>query len=476
MRAGIVSCLIIVTLVLVTSATAVAVSTVTETKPESAGQQTDKGTEKGDAGLQILPKPEERMAPIETDTIDEASRHITTKLEEIAVRLSRIAGNWVYSDAVLGIPWIKLVFSLVVLGVVLLFERILYSIIRKRLDRITEENRPPTWPEVLLGAVYKPLALFIWIYGAYTALSPIFLHLDMPWETNVLKDTAKQIADTGGLLALIWFVVRVFRLVDLELERRAQSPESRIDDLEASLIGKTLRWIVILFGALVVFQYVTGIAAGPLIASLGIGGLAIALAAKESISNMFGTVTIVFDKPFKVGDRIKLDDFDGFVEAVGYRSTRLRLWNGNLLTVPNQRVISSTVENFARRRHIWWRTDITITYDTPPDKVDKAVQRIKEILAEDEETSRDSPCWVFFDAFNEWSLNIRVLAYFKPFGKEPVQPDYLAWRERLCRKILRAFEEEGISFAFPTRTTHLANDDKRQLKLQMLMGDSGSMQ
>jgi MscS family membrane protein len=270
-------------------------------------------------------------------------------------------------------------------------------------------------------------------------------------------------------VALLWFIYRVAKLVDLELERRAALPESRIDHLEASLVGKTIRWVIVIVGAILIFQYVSGIAAGPLIASLGIGGLAIALAAKESIANLFGTVTIAFDRPFKVGDRVKIEDYDGFVESVGYRSTKIRLWSGNLVNLPNQKITSSSLENFARRPHIQWHTNITITYDTPPDKVDRAVTAIIEILENDEETCKDKPPWIFFDGFNDWSLNISVKAWFRREGHEPAQFDYNTWRQRNCRLILRRFEEEGIQFAFPTRTTYLANDDKRQLKLQMLM-------
>jgi MscS family membrane protein len=318
--------------------------------------------------------------------------------------------------------------------------------------------------------MYKPLCLFIWIYGIYAALALLFPYFQKPLQPNILKDTAKQAADVGGLISLIWFVGRAIRLLDLELSKRAKSPESRVDDLQAALIGKTLRWLIIITGCVLVFQYLTGIAAAPVIASLGIGGLAVALAAKDSLSNLFGTVTIMFDQPFKVGDRIKMDGFDGFVETVGYRSTRLRLWNGNQVTVPNQKITSSNVENFARRPHIWWKTDITITYDTPPDKVDKAVELIEEIIRKDPDTSRAWPPWVFFDGFNDWSLNLRVLAWFNSPGKEPGQFDYYTWRQRICRQILRKFEQEGIQFAFPTQTTYLARDDKRDLQIQMIMG------
>jgi MscS family membrane protein len=416
----------------------------------------------------ILPHPEERLAPIATEKIDKAGKEVGKKLDELAEKSSYRLGDWIEAKAFNGITWLKLIASLALFLLVLVFERGLSYLIKRRLRRIETEARAPTWPEVLLEALCKPLCLFIWVYGTYAAISPLFVHFEKPFGENVFRHLASKAADIGGLLAVIWFIYRVVRLVDIELRERAKSPESRIEELEASLVGKTLRWTIVFVGGVLILQYVTGIQAGPLIASLGLGGLAIALAAKESIANLFGTVTIAFDKPFKVGDRVKVDSFDGFVESVGYRSTRIRLWNGNLVNLPNQKIISSSTENFARRRHIWWRTDITITYDTPPDKVDRAVEIIQDILEEDEETSKERPPWVFFDGFNEWSLNIRVLAWFQPDGRVPEQFDYFTWRQRSCRMILRRFAEEGIQFAFPTRTTHLANDDKRQLKLMTL--------
>lgn len=422
----------------------------------------------GEARSTILPNPEERISPVDTEKIDQAGKKLSEKIDEVVEKTSHVFGNWVRAKAFNGITWLKLLLSALVLLMVLALERIVSFAMRRRLQRIQTEERSSTWFEVVLEALCAPLRLFIWIYGSYFALSPLFVHFQVPFGENALKDYSGKVADVGGLFAVAWFVFRVVRLVDLELETRARSGESRIDDLEASLVGKTLRWVVVVIGSILIVQYVTGIQAGPLIASLGIGGLAVALAAKESIANLFGTVTIVFDRPFKVGDRIVIDKYDGFVESVGYRSTRLRLWDGNLVTIPNEKITNSNVENFARRPHIWWRTDFTITYDTPPEKVDEAVQIIKETLRIDEETSTEQPPWVFFSGFNDWSLNIRTTAWFDPPGKEPAQFDYYSWRERICRKILRRFNEEGIQFAFPTRTTHIANDDRRQFKLMMV--------
>jgi MscS family membrane protein len=445
-----------------------------EVKVEIGGKQveTKSGEKKGEAPSTILPHPEKGIAPVDTKRIDEAGKKVGDKIDEVAEKSSHALGDWVLAKAFNGISWMKLISTALMLLIVLVLERTLNYLIKRRLRRIEDEERAPTWIEVLLRALCRPLCLVIWFYGSYFALSPLFVHFDVPFSANVLKGYSGKVVDIVGLFAVAWFIFRVVRLVDLELETRAKSPESKIDDLQASLVGKTLRWVIVIVGSVLIIQYVTRIQAGPLIASLGIGGLAVALAAKESIANLFGTVTIVFDRPFKVGDRIVIDKYDGFVESVGYRSTRLRLWNGNLVTIPNEKITNSNVENFARRPHIWWRTAMTITYDTPPEKVDRAVEILKDILQSDEETCAEKPPWVFFSGFNEWSLNLSMTAWFSPQDKEPSQVDYYSWRERNCRQILRRFNQEGIQFAFPTRTTHLANDDQRQLKLMMLRGDA----
>ncbi len=443
-----------------------------EVKVEVGGKevQTKVGDKKGESSSGIPAHPEEKIAPVDTEKIEKAGKKVGEKIDEVTEKSSHFLGDWITAKAFNGITWLKLLATVVILLSVFVVERVFNYLIKRRLRRIEAEEKALTWFGVLLEALCKPLCLFIWVYGSYFALSPLFVHFEIPFGTNVLKSYAGKVADIGGLVAVVWFIFRVIRLVDLELDKRSKSPESRMDDLRVTLVGKTLRWIIVIVGATIIIQYVTGIQAGPLIASLGIGGLAVALAAKESIANLFGTVTIVFDTPFKVGDRIVIDKYDGFVESVGYRSTKLRLWSGNLVNIPNEKITNSSVENFARRPHIWWQTNITITYDTPPEKVDQAVQIIQNILEDDEDTSKEWPPWVFFDAFNDWSLNIRVTAWFVRDGYEPKQFDYYAWRQRNCRKILRRFNEEGIQFAFPTNTTHLANDDERQLKLMMLSG------
>jgi MscS family membrane protein len=257
-------------------------------------------------------------------------------------------------------------------------------------------------------------------------------------------------------------------LVDERVKRWAATTDSSIDDMLAPLIGKTLRIFIFVIGTVIIIQNLTGVEIGPLLASLGIGGLAVALAAREPIANFFGTLTILFDKPFQVGERIVVNGFDGIVEHVGFRSSRIRTLAGNLVSVPNEKLVNSHVENIGRRPHIRWLTNIGITYDTHPDMVEKAVEIIKGVLENHEGMKEDFPPRVAFNGFNDWSLNILVIAWYHP-------PDYWAytdWLEKTCLEIMRGFKAEGIDFAFPSRTVYVANDDKRQLKLQMLKGDT----
>ena len=310
--------------------------------------------------------------------------------------------------------------------------------------------------------------MFIWVYGVYFAFTPLFVHFRRPDGSNLVYVVAQKAADLGVAVALIWFIFKLVSIVDFRLKKWAGSTDSTIDDVLVPLIGKTLRVFIVIVGGILILQNLTGVKIGPLLASLGIGGIAVALAAKDSIANFFGTLTILFDKPFQIGERIMIDKYDGVVENVGFRSTRIRTLTGHLVTIPNEKVVNLGLENVGKRPHIRWLTNITITYDTPPDKVEKAVSIIQTALDDHEGMHPDFPPRVFFNGFNDWSLNILVVAWYHPADYWAMQE----WQQKICLKILRKFNDDGIAFAFPSRTLYLANGDKRQLKMKMLEGET----
>jgi MscS family membrane protein len=405
--------------------------------------------------------------PVPGKKLDAAGEKIGTGIEKFGEKASSHIGEWINTKAFDGITWLKLVVCLFLLFLVVLVERIIKSIIQKKEQSIYTDEEKISWMKFFLSAVEKPLSLVIWIYGIYIALSPLLVHFKAPDGTNIVHSIAQRITGIGGILAIVWFAFRLVQIVDIKLKKWAASTESTIDDMLVPLVGKTLRIFIIIIGGMIIIQNLTGLQLGPLIASLGIGGLAVALAAKESIANFFGTLTILFDKPFQVGERIVIDNCDGVVESVGFRSTRIRTLTGHLVTIPNEKVVNSTLENIGLRPHIRWLTNITITYDTPPDKVEKAVKIIENILENHEGMNEDFPPRVYFNNFNDCSLNIMVIVWYHP----PNYWDCQAWIQKTCLKIMREFEKEEIEFAFPTQTVYLANDEKRQLKLKLLSGE-----
>lgn len=426
--------------------------------PAENGNATDTA---GEAG------PVEPIRPINTEGIDKAGEKVGNSIEEMGNAASRYLGDWINRKAFVDISWIKLLFCVLLLLAVMVVERILRALIQHKIQTIPSIEGSISWMRLLLQALTKPLSLAIYVYGIYAAVSPLYAHFATSDGTNLVLEVAKRSADIGGTVALFWFLYKMVSLLDARLIRWADTTESTLDNMLSPLVGKTLRVFIVIVGGMMVLQNLTGVQIGPLIASLGIGGLAVALAAKDSIANFFGTLTILFDKPFQVGERVIIDTHDGTVENVGFRSTRIRLLTGNLVTIPNEKVVNSAVENVGRRPNIRWLNNIGITYDTPPEKVSQAVDILRSILENHEGIHPDFPPRVYFNGFNDWSLNILVVAWYHP-------PDYWnfqAWVQATCLEIMRQFEDADIDFAFPSRTLYLANEDKRQLKLKMLRED-----
>jgi len=413
----------------------------------------------GDNSVNALPK---------TKKIDQTGEQLGKKIDDFTQNVSSRMGDWVNLALFEGITLVKLLLCLALVFLVMIIERIARVIVQRAAQKTPADGDGFKAREHLVQALAKPLSLFIWVYGFYFALTPLFVHFRRPDGYNLVHTVAQKSADLGAAAALVWFILRLVAIVDLQLAKWAAATESTIDDILAPLVGKTLRVFIVVIGAILILQNLTGVEIGPLLASLGIGGLAVALAARDSIANFFGTLTILFDKPFQVGQRILIDGNDGVVETVGFRSTRIRTLTGHLLTIPNEKIVNSTVENIGMRPHIRWLTNITITYDTPAEKVERAVAILEEILDNHEGINADFPPRVYFNGFNDWSLNIMVLAWYHPANYWDMQ----AWLQRTCLEILRRFNQESIDFAFPTQTVHLANDDARQLKLQMLKGES----
>jgi len=283
-------------------------------------------------------------------------------------------------------------------------------------------------------------------------------------------------------ICCFWYgynLVSVFDVVLRRLTRVGRRPlEDHFVEMLVPLIRKTLRVLLVVLGILFVADSVFDQNIGALLAGLGIAGIAVSLAAQDSLKNVFGSITILLDRPFRLGERIVYAGFDGVIEEIGFRSTKLRTLTGHLVTIPNSNIVNDPVENIGRRPYIRRIINVTITYDTPREKIDQAVRILRNILEEDgirepihpTIDGDEYPPRVYFNDFNADSLNILVIYWFAP----PAYWDYLEHAQRLNLRIFEEFERAGIEFAFPTHTLFLAGDQRRELVVKMLGDGPGA--
>jgi MscS family membrane protein len=303
-------------------------------------------------------------------------------------------------------------------------------------------------------------------------------------------DVEAIVTSVGRGVVILMAAWAVFRFCKAVAETIIALPSVHRDSVDASLYRLSARLLGILFGAWIVIDGIhsLGVDILPLLAGLSVSGLAFALAARPMLENIIGSFMIFADKPYRVGHRIMVMQQTGIVESIGLRSTRIRLRSGNLLTIPNEKMASMEVENVGERPHIRRVFDIRLSYDTSPEKVQRAVSIVRDILAvpaSGGDASSDQgivsaiatgdsvqdvhpnvainqPDFgprVFFNNFNEDSLNIVVMYWFHP----PKKSMYLEHANGINVQIIERFKAADIEFALPAQTLHLASDDKRPL-------------
>jgi MscS family membrane protein len=257
---------------------------------------------------------------------------------------------------------------------------------------------------------------------------------------------------SANLTSLLASLVVVFGLINRIAQIIIASPQINPQGLNAQFIRIAFRMAGIIASVIILLeggQYL-GIPVTTLLASAGVGGLAVALAAQHTLKNVFGTMMLMADKPFRVGDRILVRNYDGIVESIGLRSTRIRLLTGHMVTMPNDSLADYDIENIGSRPHIRRVADIHIPLNTPTDRLEKAVDIIRTALENHEGMDPDFPPRVYFNEFNSDSFNVRIICWYTP----PAYWDFLAFSQRANLEICRVFEEQGIRFSLPDRIAH----------------------
>ena len=334
-----------------------------------------------------------------------------------------------------------------VLLVSMVVGKLICYFLQRQADRFEAAERRKVLGMVLRGLA-GPTRLWALAVGLYAA------DLFMTFAEKI-ADFWWRVCAAIAVLAGAWLIYRLVEVVEHLLLRWTARTKTRLDDQLVPMVRKTLRVFVLIVAALVIAQNIFEMQIGAMLAGLGIGGLAFALAARDTVANFFGSLTIFVDRPFQLGHRIKLAGYDGFVEEVGFRSTRVRTLDGHLVSIPNAKIASDAVENISRRPSIRRVLDVTVTYDTPPEKVQRGVEILREMLeARKAAFPDDFPPRVYFSDYNAASLNIVVYYWFTP----PDWWEYLAFNHDFNTELLRRFNDEGIEFAFPTQTLYLKQD------------------
>jgi MscS family membrane protein len=265
-----------------------------------------------------------------------------------------------------------------------------------------------------------------------------------------------QVAKAIAALAVAYGIFKLVDIVEHYLVLLTSKTETKLDDMLVPVIRKSLRVTIGIIAAIYIVDNVLNQDVKSMLLGAGVGGIAIALAAKETIANFFGSITIFSDRPFQIDELVRINDYYGPVEEVGFRSTRIRTLEGHLVTVPNSVIANSMVENVSRRPFIRRTSNITITYDSGHTKTKRAVEVIKDVLAAVPEINWDPEKQprVYFSDFNDWALNIYMSYWVKP-------ADYWFYQEvneRVNFEIMKRFEAEEIEFAFPSQTLYVKKD------------------
>lgn len=315
-----------------------------------------------------------------------------------------------------------------------------------RLEKVASRTRSSI-DNIVIDAVRVPAGWGSLLVGIWLATQL----LPLPSQPVDLALFVDALAKGLSILLVVWAGIRLSDRICLRWAEKAQETETRLDDQAVPIIQGTMRVFLVLVGGALFLQNL-GYSVGSLLAGLGLGGAAIALASKDTLANLFGAIVIFWDRPFEVGDWIEVGPSEGTVEEVGLRTTRIRTFANSMITLPNSQFTTIAVNNWSRMKKRRIKMTVGLTYDSSPEKMQEAVQGIRDIIRRTEAIHQDFYL-VNFDAFGPTSLDIFIYC----FTVTTNWAEFLAVKERFLLDVMKMVHGMGLSFAFPTQTVHVAS-------------------
>jgi MscS family membrane protein len=328
--------------------------------------------------------------------------------------------------------------AFVILAGTLVVAKLVYWVLSRFLKRLFKRAESRLM-ELVVDMIEEPVVFSMIISGFWFGLNT----LQLP---AAVGDWFGRVFQVLIVLAIGWLVARLLdALLSEFVKPLTAKTETDLDDQLMPILRKSMKIIVLGLTVVIALNNV-GYDVAALLAGLGIGGLAMAMAAKDTVSNVFGGVTIFTDQPFTINDRIRASGFDGTVEEIGVRSTRIRTLDGTLVTIPNSSFAESAVENVSAEPSRKVKVNLGLTYDTTPEQMQEAMTILADIADGNDGLLENRT--ISFNAFGDSAMNIIFIYYIKKGAA------IMDVQTEINMEILSRFNARGLEFAFPTQTIY----------------------
>ncbi len=344
------------------------------------------------------------------------------------------------------IPLYKIALAFFVFFVFLFLRKVFTLTLLKVVKQFTKKTKTDIDDKVL-QILEEPMRFSFIIAGFY------FFAIML----NINSLTISHIIRTLVTIVVFWILFGIVNVFDSFIYDFSKKFGKDLYKEIGSFLIKTLKVFVFLVGMVAILQD-WGINVSAFIASLGIGGLAFALAAKDTAANLFGGLTILADQSLKIGDWVRVSTVEGTVEDIGLRTTKIRTFEKSLIVMPNQAIANSPIENFSRRGQRRIKMRIGLTYGTPKESIKKIVQDIEKMLKSHPNIATDQTLLVRFDEFEDSSLGVFIYT----FVSSAIWNEYLETKEDINFKIMQIVEENGAEFAFPSQSIYIEKINKEE--------------
>lgn len=324
-----------------------------------------------------------------------------------------------------------------------------HAIVNVVLRAVMRRTDRDTMRGAILDALDGPLRWAVLVVALWISFVVLTSHASAVLSDVLSSEREGRLFIVSELPFVMWFGLRLTSNLTRLWRLRAKHTETTFDDQLVPVVRKLAKVTVVIVGSLLIVQNLGG-QVGSLLAGLGIGGAALALASKDTIANLFGSIVVFVDRPFQVGDWVEIGQHEGTIEEVGLRVTRIRTFANSLITVPNSSLTTTAINNWSRMRKRRIKLTIGVTYDAKPAQLQAGVVAIREVLRDDERISQDFMLVNFTD-FGASSLDIFVYA----FTLTTRWDEYMQIREELLLEFMRRFEQLGLSFAFPSQSLYI---------------------